>query len=897
MQVEVEGMLSKQAIEETTPRGRGFVSTLFLVPRKDGGQRPVINLKSLNTFVHTEHFKIEGIHVLKDLLRAGDLMAKVDLKDAYFMLPIREEDRVFLKFSLKDRTYRFKCLLFGLACTPWVFTKTLKPVAAQLRQLGVQLIVYIDDILILAESKELARDHAIGLVYLLENLGFAISKAKCQLEPMQTIEFLGFSVNSLTQELSLPSGKVKKIRTDTRALLEGRQASIRKLSQLLDKLQAAARAIPLAPLFFHKLQRALRRGLDLSGQNYSSQLTLSAEEQEELQWWLDHLTAWNGKTLVTEKPSIVIESDASTRGWGGDVRGSLHGRSVVSGGGQFHINCQEALAAFHALKCFVRDRRSVSVLLRLDNTSAVSYVNKLGGTVSPRLNKIVRNLWLWCMNRDITLTAEHLPGVLNTIADEESRVMKDRSDWMLNPQIFCKIQARRGPLEVDMFASRLTTQLERFFSWRPDPEADTLDAFNQDWTTHQGKGYANPPWNLVGHVLSRVRQLQVTIVLIAPVWTNQPWHPVLLGMLIDSPVLLPQRSNTIHSTHPGCVPELMPQLAVWHISGDVTRTKKFRRTAQSCSSPQLLFRKWVDWCIGRSSDPASGPISEVVNFLAHLFKEGYQYRSLNAYRSAISSVHKRVDGYEVGQHPLISRVMKGAFHLRPPQPRYDTTWDVTRVLDYIRSQGSSDSLPLRDLTWKLAMLLALTRPSRSADLVKLDLRFRRFTPEGVVFQEAGLAKQSRSGKPRAKFFFPAFTDRVLCPRATLQTYERRTESPRLFLAVVKPRKLVSPSTLAKWLKTLLEKAGIDTGIFKAHSIRGAAVSAAANAGVTTSDILRAADWSSESVFTKFYYKPVRFGTFGAAVLSKGGSNTLQTTTVDMETEPSEICDRPRENVP
>ena len=70
------------------------------------------------------------------------------------------------------------------------------------------------------------------------------------------------------------------------------------------------------------------------------------------------------------------------------------------------------------------------------------------------------------MNRDITLVAEHLPGVLNTIADQESRVMRDRSDWMLNPRIFSKIQQKWGPLEVDMFASRLTTQLRRFFSWR-----------------------------------------------------------------------------------------------------------------------------------------------------------------------------------------------------------------------------------------------------------------------------------------------------------------------------------------------------------------------------------------------------------------------------------------------
>ena len=183
-------------------------------------------------------------------------MTKVDLKEAYFMVPIQEEDRTFLKFSFKERTYHFKCLPFGLACAPWVFTKTLKPLAAQLRQLGMQLIVYIDDILILAESKELAWDHVIRLVYLLENLGFVISKPKCVLEPTQLVEFLGFSVNSVQQELSLPAGKMKKIRAETWCLLESSQITARKLSQLLGRLQAATRAIPLAPLFYRKLQRA-----------------------------------------------------------------------------------------------------------------------------------------------------------------------------------------------------------------------------------------------------------------------------------------------------------------------------------------------------------------------------------------------------------------------------------------------------------------------------------------------------------------------------------------------------------------------------------------------------------------------------------------------------------------
>ena len=82
-------------------------------------------------------------------------------------------------------------------------------------------------------------------------------------------------------------------------------------------------------------------------------------------------------------------------------------------------------------------------------------------------------------------------------------------------------------------------------------------------------------------------------------------------------------------------------------------------------SPQIydsLFRKWASWCSEWSRDPISGPIANVANFLAHLHKEGYQSRSLNSFRSAIPSVHDPVDGVEVGKHPTITRLLKGAFH-------------------------------------------------------------------------------------------------------------------------------------------------------------------------------------------------------------------------------------------
>ena len=224
----------------------------------------------------------------------------------------------------------------------------------------------------------------------------------------------------------------------------------------------------------------------------------------------------------------------------------------------------------------------------------------------------------------------------------------------------------------------------------------------------------------------------------------------------------------------------------------------------------------------------------------------------------------------MGQHPLVTRLMRGVFNDRPPLPRYTCTWNVQTVLPYISNWGSNDSLSLKQLSWKITMLLALTRPSRSADLSQLNLQYK---PEGVAFKPSSLAKQSRQGKPIMEFFFPSFPhDPGLCPVETLKAYEARTAPNRgteqkLFLALIKPYKAVTSSTIARWLRSLLEAAGIDTSVFSAHSVRGASSSAAANLGIATNDILKAADWSSQSVFQKFYYKPVEDPSFGRAVLS------------------------------
>jgi len=463
-------------------------------------------------------------------------MVKVDLKDAYFTIPIHKAHQQYLRFQVDKVCYQFTCLPFGLSCAPWTFTKVMKPLMTLLRSWGVRIIIYIDKMLILADSKEEATQHLETLMFLLETLGFMINPEKSHLLPYRDMEFLGLQVDSQNAQLHLPGEKIKQIRREASELIQKEWVSARHLSQFIGKLNAASQAILVAPLFYRALQGDLQKGLAQGEQDYNHSLSLSPQAKEELCWWQKHLIHWNGRTTLRRPVQVTIQSDASLAGWGAVCNGVRTRGSRTSQEQDMHINCLELLATELAMKSFLKGHRGVTVLLQLDNSTAVAYINNLRGTVSPVLTTMARSLWLWALEKDIMLSAQHIPGVLNTTADQESRVERNRSDWMLSPAVFKKVCQILGPLEVDLFASRLTHQLPRFFSWRPDPQAEAVDAFQQDWG--QLKGYANPPWCLVGRVLNKVRSQEAQLVLVAPVWRGQSWYPVLLGMLRDFPRLL-----------------------------------------------------------------------------------------------------------------------------------------------------------------------------------------------------------------------------------------------------------------------------------------------------------------------------------------------------------------------
>jgi integrase len=300
-------------------------------------------------------------------------------------------------------------------------------------------------------------------------------------------------------------------------------------------------------------------------------------------------------------------------------------------------------------------------------------------------------------------------------------------------------------------------------------------------------------------------------------------------------------------------------------------TKAWRKGTRSAYDS--AWAKWDSWCNQRSIDPVSSSVEEVAEFLTGMFKAGYEYSTINLHRSAISALHEELEGLPVGQHSLIKKIMTGVFQEKPPQPRYNETWDVDVVLQYISNLGRNEDLSDTELTHKLAMLLALTTASRVSEIQALNVEFMLDKTTEIVFTLPQHIKTTRVGQKPHTVTLQAYEQEELDVVACLRTYVLRTAAWRdtdsrhkLLLGTVAPHNPVKPCTVANWLKKLMAAAGIDVTKYKAHSTRAAATSKAKAGGLSVADILKQANWSRSRTFARYYDRDANDSKFAETVL-------------------------------
>ena len=228
----------------------------------------------------------------------------------------------------------------------------------------------------------------------------------------------------------------------------------------------------------------------------------------------------------------------------------------------------------------------MNILVCTDNTTAAAYIKKMGGTESSVLNKIALDIWNWCIAKNIMLTAKYIPGLDNAIADAESRYMRDKSDWQLLPAIFKKLDTLRGPLTLDLYASRWNHQVPLFYSWQAQPGSLGSDALQQTW--RKAGNYAFPPFCLISKTLHKVLRDKIQAIIITPTWPTQVWYSQLLSHSSKLPVLLPKQCNLLLDAqgfpHPLLVQKEF-QLTAWTVSGLQQEVMDFQK-----GLPQLSLK-------------------------------------------------------------------------------------------------------------------------------------------------------------------------------------------------------------------------------------------------------------------------------------------------------------------
>ena len=129
----------------------------------------------------------------------------------------------------------------------------------------------------------------------------------------------------------------------------------------------------------------------------------------------------------------------------------------------------------------------------------------MGTSHSDKCNALTKHIWEWSISRDIWLNVAHIPRKQNVVADYESRRNQREAEWMLNTSLLANaIQRLEFTPEIDLFATRVNTQFQRYVSYRPDPNATAVDAFSVDWS--ELKFYAFPPFSVIPAVLSKIQQ-------------------------------------------------------------------------------------------------------------------------------------------------------------------------------------------------------------------------------------------------------------------------------------------------------------------------------------------------------------------------------------------------------
>ena len=557
--------MEEEAIE-IAPPSSGFYNRLFVTPKVTGGWRPVIDLSRLNGWVELSSFHMETAQSVLQSLRPGDWVVSLDLQDAYLRVPVHPASRSNLRFCVGDVVYQFRALCFGLSSALQVLTRDMAPVSSIMHRYGFRLLCSLDDWLVLSSTfQELVRARDF-LLWLCRLLGIIVNPSQSSLVLTQTLDYLGVTLETSPMRVFPTLKRVQKFSLLLQDFRADRLHPVSVWRSLLGMMSFMSAIVPGPRLRMVSLQ--LR--LNAAGPLLVDGDLVSWDDGclRDLRWWSNKSHLIVGFPLGEDLPDLFLFSDASDQGWGAAL-GNLHLSGLWSPlCSRFSINQRELLAILYTVQSFLPHLMGRSVVVHSDNSNALAYLQKQGGTHSSSLNAVAQELLRLCESQLVRLLPQFIPGHLNVLADSLSRRSQVLgSEWTLCPQAVEEL-LRRWPATIDLFATSLNHRLPVYFSPMYGPQSAGTDVLLQLWDGLQA--YAFPPFGLLPRVLVKVhasKRLELTLV--APFWPQHHWFPDLLELLLEIPLFLPRRRDLrqphFHHFHQNLS---VLQLTAFRISGD-----------------------------------------------------------------------------------------------------------------------------------------------------------------------------------------------------------------------------------------------------------------------------------------------------------------------------------------
>lgn len=526
MQEAVKSLSDKNVIELCDDEPYQFISNIFMVPKQSGKVRIILDLSRFNDAVDKKHFKMTNIQTALTFVFRDIYMSSIDLQDAYFTFPIVKEDRKFLKFRWQGVLWRFRALPMGITCAPLIFTKLITPIFAFLHKQGVECFPYLDDSFICGHTEMKCWESTKKLAVLLVSLGFKIHLEKSALLPSQTLLFLGVVIDSKEMKIFLPTSKIENVKKLCEIGLKQPYLSIRYVLHMIGTLNSYSVAVEYGGNHFKNLERDQITALKQACGNFDSMMSISDEGKQDLRWWLLNIE-FSYAPVRHENPCHVMFADASNLGWGAVMKDQKIQAEWDMEQQSFHINVKELLAIQLGLQILGSEIFNCAIHVKTDNTTAVSYINKMGGVRSDSCRKVGFDIWNWCELHHVWLTASHIPGLENEIADSLSRHFSPSVEWEINQEIFQEICSNFGTPDIDMFATRHNAKLPRYCSLFSDSYCTQTDAFSGSWANEFV--YLFPPFRLVGRCFQKLKMDQARAILVVPDWATQSWYATVIN--------------------------------------------------------------------------------------------------------------------------------------------------------------------------------------------------------------------------------------------------------------------------------------------------------------------------------------------------------------------------------